>query len=41
MSELVDYRQARGTLSELSQRAITRPRAGIGIVFQRFNLSPK
>jgi polar amino acid transport system ATP-binding protein len=36
--ELVGYRESGDSLRELSQREIVRRRAGIGMVFQRFNL---
>src|SRR3954471_22164264 len=38
--ELVGYRQSGGKLHELPEREITRARAEIGMVFQRFNLFP-
>jgi polar amino acid transport system ATP-binding protein len=38
--ELVGYRYRGGRLHELGQRAITRQRAGVGMVFQQFNLFP-
>jgi len=38
--ELVGYRQAGGKLYELREREVARVRAGIGMVFQRFNLFP-
>ena len=38
--ELVGYRQAGGRLYELREREVARVRAGIGMVFQRFNLFP-
>src|SRR5574338_1226798 len=36
--ELVGYRQAGAKLYELPEREVTRKRAEIGMVFQRFNL---
>jgi polar amino acid transport system ATP-binding protein len=38
--ELVGYRQAGGKLHELRERDVAKVRAGIGMVFQRFNLFP-
>ncbi|GIE78263.1 glutamate ABC transporter ATP-binding protein [Actinoplanes philippinensis] len=38
--ELIGYRQAGNRLHELSERQILRQRAGIGFVFQNFNLFP-
>ncbi|KKB04038.1 MULTISPECIES: amino acid ABC transporter ATP-binding protein [Pantoea] len=38
--EMVGYRQKDQALHELSSRAIARQRAGIGMVFQQFNLFP-
>ncbi|GGN68993.1 glutamate ABC transporter ATP-binding protein [Actinoplanes lobatus] len=38
--ELIGYRQAGDRLHELSERQILRQRAGIGFVFQNFNLFP-
>ena len=38
--ELVGYRQAGGKLHELREREVAKIRAGIGMVFQRFNLFP-
>ncbi|SEM78474.1 amino acid ABC transporter ATP-binding protein [Streptacidiphilus jiangxiensis] len=38
--ELVGYRYQGGRLRELGQRAITRQRARVGMVFQQFNLFP-
>jgi polar amino acid transport system ATP-binding protein len=38
--ELVGYRYRGSRLHELSQRAITRQRTGVGMVFQQFNLFP-
>ncbi|MEJ3653522.1 amino acid ABC transporter ATP-binding protein [Actinomycetes bacterium KLBMP 9759] len=38
--ELVGYRQSGRSLHELSEREISRQRADIGMVFQRFNLFP-
>ncbi|HLJ65775.1 MAG TPA: amino acid ABC transporter ATP-binding protein [Chloroflexota bacterium] len=38
--ELIGYREADGKLRELPARAVTRQRAEIGMVFQRFNLFP-
>ena len=38
--ELVGYRERRGVLYELPEREISRRRAEIGMVFQRFNLFP-
>ncbi|MET0422607.1 MAG: amino acid ABC transporter ATP-binding protein [Actinoplanes sp.] len=38
--ELIGYRQAGDRLHELSERHILRQRAGIGFVFQTFNLFP-
>ncbi len=38
--ELVGYRQAGGKLYELREREVAKVRAGIGMVFQRFNLFP-
>ena len=38
--ELVDYEERDGKLHELSERAVSRRRQGIGMVFQRFNLFP-
>ncbi|MEV4646771.1 amino acid ABC transporter ATP-binding protein [Saccharopolyspora sp. NPDC049357] len=36
--ELVGYRESGGTLRELPDRVVARQRAGIGMVFQNFNL---
>ncbi|MFD9735925.1 amino acid ABC transporter ATP-binding protein [Umezawaea sp. NPDC059074] len=38
--ELIGYRRHKGRLHELKDRAITRQRATIGMVFQNFNLFP-
>ncbi|MBW6434676.1 amino acid ABC transporter ATP-binding protein [Actinoplanes hulinensis] len=38
--ELIGYRQAGDRLHELSERQILKQRAGIGFVFQNFNLFP-
>ena len=38
--ELVGYRQSGDTLYELKEREVSRKRAEIGMVFQRFNLFP-
>ncbi|MEU4163072.1 amino acid ABC transporter ATP-binding protein [Actinoplanes sp. NPDC026670] len=38
--ELIGYRQAGNRLHELSERQILKQRAGIGFVFQNFNLFP-
>ncbi|WP_055554816.1 amino acid ABC transporter ATP-binding protein [Streptomyces sp. NBRC 110028] len=38
--ELVGYEERDGKLHELSERAVSRRRRGIGMVFQRFNLFP-
>ncbi|BEL07598.1 amino acid ABC transporter ATP-binding protein [Actinoplanes sichuanensis] len=38
--ELIGYRQVGNRLHELSERQILRQRAGIGFVFQNFNLFP-
>jgi polar amino acid transport system ATP-binding protein len=38
--ELVGYRQSGDTLYELREREVSRKRAEIGMVFQRFNLFP-
>ncbi|WP_433795445.1 amino acid ABC transporter ATP-binding protein [Actinoplanes sp. CA-252034] len=38
--ELIGYRQTGNRLHELSERQILRQRAGIGFVFQNFNLFP-
>jgi polar amino acid transport system ATP-binding protein len=38
--ELVGYRQQGGKLYELKEREVSRKRAEIGMVFQRFNLFP-
>jgi polar amino acid transport system ATP-binding protein len=38
--ELIGYRRVGNTLHELSERAVARQRAGIGMVFQQFNLFP-
>ena len=38
--ELIGYRRHKGRLHELKDRAITRQRASIGMVFQNFNLFP-
>ena len=38
--ELVGYREKKGRLVEDSEREVARKRAGIGMVFQRFNLFP-
>ncbi|WNV90476.1 amino acid ABC transporter ATP-binding protein [Umezawaea sp. Da 62-37] len=38
--ELIGYRRHKGRLHELKDRAITRQRAAIGMVFQNFNLFP-
>jgi polar amino acid transport system ATP-binding protein len=38
--ELVGYRESNGTLYELPEPEITKRRAEIGMVFQRFNLFP-
>ncbi|MEC3998493.1 amino acid ABC transporter ATP-binding protein [Actinacidiphila sp. DG2A-62] len=38
--EVVGYRPEGGRLHELRPRAVTRQRAGIGMVFQQFNLFP-
>ena len=38
--ELVGYRQSGGVLHELREREVSRKRAEIGMVFQRFNLFP-
>ncbi|WP_433478188.1 amino acid ABC transporter ATP-binding protein [Spirillospora sp. CA-142024] len=38
--ELIGYRRAGGKLHELSVKQVARQRAGIGMVFQRFNLFP-
>jgi len=37
---LIGYREAHGKLKELPARVVTRQRADIGMVFQRFNLFP-
>ncbi|MDT7696287.1 MAG: polar amino acid transport system ATP-binding protein [Pseudonocardiales bacterium] len=38
--ELIGYRRAGNKLHELSERDVARQRAGIGMVFQQFNLFP-
>ncbi|WP_433468332.1 amino acid ABC transporter ATP-binding protein [Spirillospora sp. CA-128828] len=38
--ELIGYRRGGGKLHELSVKQVARQRAGIGMVFQRFNLFP-
>ncbi|MEU1799787.1 amino acid ABC transporter ATP-binding protein [Streptomyces sp. NPDC019937] len=38
--ELVGYEERDGKLHELSEKAVSRRRRGIGMVFQRFNLFP-
>ncbi len=38
--ELVGYEERDGKLHELSEKAVSRRRQGIGMVFQRFNLFP-
>ncbi|WP_028934467.1 amino acid ABC transporter ATP-binding protein [Pseudonocardia spinosispora] len=38
--ELIGYRRIASTLLELSEREVARQRAGIGMVFQQFNLFP-
>ncbi|MGI5351729.1 amino acid ABC transporter ATP-binding protein [Streptomyces sp. CA-250714] len=38
--ELVGYEERDGRLYELSEKAVSRRRQGIGMVFQRFNLFP-
>jgi polar amino acid transport system ATP-binding protein len=38
--ELIGYRRHKGKLFELKDRAITKQRASIGMVFQNFNLFP-
>jgi len=38
--DLVGYREQRGRLHELSDKAVARQRAQIGMVFQQFNLFP-